>query len=83
MKTTVQIPDALYRRVKSKAAGEGQTFRTFLTQALREKLAQSGAAGEKPWLKMAGALAHLGGENRRIKQLIEDEFEVIEPEDRS
>ena len=43
MRTTVDIPDALYRRLKSQAAVEGRSVRALLTQA-----AELALAGEKP-----------------------------------
>ncbi len=38
-KTTVEIPDDLFRESKTAAAGRGLSFKTFLTEALKEKLA--------------------------------------------
>ena len=39
MKTTVEIPDDLFREAKAAAAGRGLSLKTFLTEALKEKLA--------------------------------------------
>ena len=36
---------------------------------------------DKPWMKGFGALRHLHEENVRIQQIIDEEFEQIEPED--
>ena len=38
MKTTVEIPDDLYRRAKSEAAESGLSFRSVLIEALRARL---------------------------------------------
>ena len=38
MKTTVDVPDNLYRQIKARAALKGQTIKAFLLDALREKL---------------------------------------------
>jgi hypothetical protein len=38
MRTTVRLPDDLYRRVRVTAAEEGQTVTSFLERALREAL---------------------------------------------
>ena len=38
MKTTIEIPDALFRKAKSKAAERGQTLKELVTEALQEKL---------------------------------------------
>ncbi len=41
MKTTVEVPDSLYRQIKARAALHGQTIKAFFVEALREKLAGS------------------------------------------
>ncbi len=38
MKTTVEIPDGLYRQIKAEAAIRGQTVKAFLLEALQHKL---------------------------------------------
>ena len=82
MKTTLEIPDVIFRRAKARAAQRGIPFRQFVTDAVEEKLRAEPRAGERPWLRMAGKLKHLRRETARINALIEQEFEVIEPEDR-
>lgn len=84
MKTTVEIPDPLFRKAKSKAAERGQTLKEFMTEALQDKLAMTGnAAGAEPqWMKGFGKLRHLRKETARIQKRIDAAFEVIEPEDR-
>lgn len=48
MKTTLEIPDPLFRKVKSTAAERGQSLKDFVTDALRDKLApNAGRAGGK------------------------------------
>ncbi len=81
MKTTLEIPDAIFRRAKSAAAERGIPLREFVTQAVKDKLAADVQASEKPWTKLAGGLKHLHKETQRINQIIEEEFEKIEPED--
>jgi hypothetical protein len=80
MKTTLEIPDAVFRRAKSKAAQEGIPLREFVTQAVEEKLKTPIAQGKKPWMKHVGKLKHLRKESHRIEKLIEHTFEQIEPE---
>ena len=79
MKTTLEIPDAVFRKAKAKAAECGIPLRQFVTEAVVEKLATS--VEEKPWMKYAGGLRHLHEENLRIDKLIEEEFEQIDEED--
>jgi len=59
MKTTLEIPDAIFRRAKSAASERGVPLREFVTDAVKEKLASKTKAGEKPWLKHMGKLKHL------------------------
>jgi hypothetical protein len=79
VKTTLEIPDKVFRKAKAKAAERGIPLRQFVTEAVQEKLIAP--TMEKPWLKLVGALSHLHKENLRIDRLIEEEFEKIEPED--
>jgi hypothetical protein len=85
MKTTLEIPDAVFRRAKAKAAERGQALRAFVTEALQEKLSARPAASlsdQAPWMKGFGQLRSLHRETARIQRAIEQEFEVVEPEDR-
>jgi hypothetical protein len=85
MKTTIEIPDPLFRKAKSKAAERGQTLKQFVTDALQEKLAVSarGAApGEPEWMRGFGKLRQLRNETKRIQSRIDETFEGIEAEDR-
>ena len=80
MKTTLEIPDALFRRAKSAAAEQGIPLRELVSAALAEKLRVRGVE-EKPWLKAFGKLRSLHKETARINRIIEEEFERIEPEE--
>jgi hypothetical protein len=82
MKTTLEIPDAVFRRAKSAAAERGIPLREFVTEAVRNKLATEAKAADKPWMAAFGKLRHLRKETARIKRVIEEEFEQIESEDR-
>ena len=80
MKTTLEIPDPLFRKAKARAAERGIPLRQFVTEAVEEKLSLQ-QTDSKPWMQMAGRLRHLGKETARINRLIEEEFERIEPEE--
>jgi hypothetical protein len=84
VKTTLELPDALFRKAKATAARQGQTLKQLVQEALTEKLARAngGRSTQKPWMALAGGLKHLHAENVRIDRLIETEFEQIELEDR-
>jgi hypothetical protein len=81
VKTTVEIPDPVFRKAKAQAAQRGISLRQFLTEAVQEKLAVAKPA-DKPWMKAAGKLRHLHNETVRIQRIIDREFGQIEPEDR-
>jgi hypothetical protein len=81
MKTTLEIPDAIFRRAKSVAAERGIPFREFVTEAVKDKLASRNFA-QKPWMAAFGKLRHLRKETARINRVIEEEFEQVEAEDR-
>jgi len=81
VKTTLEIPDPVFRRAKARAAERGIPLRQFVTEAVEEKLAGAGPEEAKPWLKCLGKLRHLRSDLRRIDQVIEEEFEKIEPEE--
>ena len=79
MKTTLEIPEPLFRKVKATAARQGRTLKQLVQEALLEKIARvDGASREqKPWMVLSGGLKHLHSENRRIERVIEAEFEAI------
>ena len=86
MKTTIEIPDPLFRSAKSKAAERGQTLKQFVTDALRDKLAPktgSRPRSEPDWMQGFGKLRRLRKETARIQDRIDAAFEVVEPEDRA
>jgi hypothetical protein len=80
VKTTLEIPDALFRCAKSVAAQRGIPFKDLVSEALAEKLRPVGA-GERPWLKTFGKLRGLHTETTRIERIIQEEFETIDAED--
>ena len=81
MKTTLEIPDPVFRRAKARAAEEGIPLRQFVTEAVEEKLRAQNRSAEKPWIKLAGRLRHLRKETARINRVIEQEFGKVEPEE--
>ena len=81
MKTTVEIPDAVFRRAKSVAAERGIPLRALITEALTDKLRAGNNGNGKPWMAAFGKLRHLRGETAKINRAIEGEFEQVEAED--
>jgi hypothetical protein len=81
MKTTLEIPDTVFRKAKAKAAEQGIPLRQFVTEAVEERLKATTVSEDKPLMQMAGGLRHLHKETARIMRIIDEEFETIEPED--
>jgi hypothetical protein len=81
MKTTLEIPDAIFRRAKTVAAERGIPFRALVSEALADKLRSQGDRAGKPWMKTFGKLRHLRKETARINLIMEEEFDRIEAED--
>ena len=86
MKTTIELPDVMFRQAKALAAARGVTLKRLFTDALEDQLrrsARGNPAGdaEPPWMAGFGALSDLSDENRRILDVIEKEFERLSPED--
>lgn len=76
MKTTLEIPDALYRQIKGHAAARGQTVKTFVNEAVQEKLARDHPGG---WRSLFGkgprpTVAH-------VQKIIDTEFSQVDLED--
>jgi hypothetical protein len=52
VKTTLEIPNAILRKVKATAAQQGRTMKEYITEALTEKLAAKGE--EQGWRGVLG-----------------------------
>jgi hypothetical protein len=83
MKTTLELPDPLFRKAKATAAERGQSLKDFVTDALREKLSSSTTSSEPAWMAGFGKLKRLHKETVRVQSIVDEEFAVIEPEDRA
>ena len=83
MRTTIELPDSLFREVKASAASQGMLLKDYVTEALQDKLAKRPTHAEKPWMKFAGIAANdpeMVAELKRIEQIVDEHFEQIEPE---
>lgn len=86
MKTTIEIPDLMFRRARALAAARGVTLKRIFAEALEDRLLRGASARpadniEPPWMAGFGVLCDLSDENRRILGVIEEEFEKLSPED--
>jgi hypothetical protein len=78
MKTTLEIPDLLFRRAKSVAAERGIPLRQLVTEAVQEKLRTTHQ--DKPWIKHLGKMKHLRRERKDIEKRVQEQFERIDRE---
>ena len=48
MRTTIDIPDALYRRIKARAATEGRPAKALILQAVEQALTPTAVGNGRP-----------------------------------
>lgn len=80
MKTTLDIPDSLFRQSKAAAALRGESLKDFVADSLRARLQQSDQNGSPAsgWRRVFGkAQTH---EVAEIDAIIAEEFSQIDPE---
>ena len=87
MKTTLDIPDPIFRQAKARAALRRVSLRQFVTEAIQDKITAPASSRtgstEPPWMRGFGALADLHRETREVDACIAETFEVFDEEDRS
>ena len=76
LKTTLEIPDLLFRRAKSVAAERGIPLRQLVTEAVQEKLKIT--SQERPWMKHLGKLKYLHKERKQVEKRVAEAFEQID-----
>jgi len=84
MRTTIDLPDPLFREVKATAARRGMRLKDYVTEALQEKLAKRPTHSEKPWMKFAGIASNdpeLAAELKRIERIVDESFGQVEEEE--
>jgi len=77
VKTTLEIPDFLFRRAQSVATERGIPLRQLVREAVQEKLKTS--AQEKPWMKHL-KFKHLHKERTRVEKRVKEAFEQLDRE---
>ena len=84
MKTTVEIPDTLYRQIKALAALKGQSIKDFLIEAVRAKLATDKTKPNSKRKQKTGWEAVFGcadpKEIAELQRIVDEEFSRIDPE---
>jgi hypothetical protein len=83
VKTTLEIPEPLFRQLKISAAKQGKTIRAVVNEALTEKLNRSRQGVEEvpAWRVAFGGLRRLRDETARINQDLATEFSRVNPEE--
>lgn len=80
MKTTLEIPDDIFRQSKAAAAMRGESLKEFVTESLRARLAQE-ASGEPTvsgWRRVFGQANP--DEVAEVDGLIAEELQAIDPD---
>jgi hypothetical protein len=83
VKTTLEIPDSLFKQLKISAVKQGKTIRAVVTEALTEKLnrSQHGVEDLPAWRVAFGGLRRLRDETAKINQDIATEFSRVNQEE--
>lgn len=85
MKTTLDIPDVLFRKVKARAALEGRPMRDFVVEALGTKLqTATGTAAvvcEPAWKRCFGSLRKQHQALHAVQATVDREFETVNPDE--
>jgi hypothetical protein len=81
MRTTIDMPDELFRRTKATAALAGETIKEFVTTAVRERLERQapGSARSVGWRAVFG-LARVE-DTEQVDRIIRADLEEVNPED--
>jgi len=81
MKTTLELPDDLFREMKAAAALRGMKLRDFVTGAISEQLARMKKQSSS-WSRRLPPVPPVSKrELKRIHRLIEEDSERIDSED--
>ena len=85
MKTTLELPDDLFRLAKIAAARQGRPLKDIFAEALREKLIKDEQLlgnSEPPWMEYFGVFGDSEEnqtETRRIQEVVDTEFGTVDP----
>jgi hypothetical protein len=81
MKTTLEIPDDLFRQSKATAAMRGESLKEFFTEAIQAHLERQapGASSQRGWRSVFGKAKP--EQVAPVDALIEEEFGQVNPDD--
>lgn len=81
MKTTIELPDTLFRSVKSHAAQQGLSLRVFFERAVSSELRRdTSRASTPPWRRSFGKLKDVKAATREVQRVVDREFSRVEPD---
>ena len=81
VKTTIELPDTLFRSAKVRAAQEGISLRIFFERAVSSELHQKPSVEPTPaWRRSFGKLKDLKAATRELQRVVDREFSTIEAE---
>lgn len=80
MKTTIELPDALFRQIKSWTALRGQTLRSFVLEAVQSKLKRETESHQEPSWRVAFGKADPADVDS-VQRVIDEAFASVEHED--
>lgn len=80
MKTTLELPDELFRQTKATAAMRGESLKDFMTAALKAHLEREAAATPpvRGWRSVFGKAKP--AEVAEIDRIVAEELERIDPD---
>ena len=81
MKTTLEIPDDLFKRAKATAAMRGESLKDFVTEALQEHLERQTASGsrQRGWRSVFGQARR--EEVESVDAVVAEEFGQVDPDE--
>lgn len=81
MRTSIDIPDELFRKAKVRAAEKGLTLKDLIVSGLSKEIEVSTENREAVWGQFFGAFKDNPEVIDELDRVIEEEFGQIDPED--
>jgi hypothetical protein len=81
MRTSIEIPDELFRRAKLRAVADGTTLRELVIRGLSRELTIPLDEREQKLQSVFGAFKDRREAIDEIDQIVQEEFSQIDPED--
>jgi hypothetical protein len=79
VKTTIELPDPLFRSAKAHAAQEGLSLRIFFERAVTSELRRKHEPLTAPgWKRSFGKLKDIKAATREVQRVVDREFSRIE-----